>query len=235
MIAMQAPELASLCYNGPMASEADPYQVLGISRSAGLNDVRQAYRRAALKYHPDSRPADPAAAERRFHAVCEAYRTILATFGPAAVAGAFDQDRTNSPVDFARRQGGWRTGARPPGRPMDRRGWGYWPISQKVTLATCRETKVFVWFWALAVVVGAAVSCFAVELGPAGEALENPRVGDLLAAGATGIAVYLLALAGMIAAIVMTRKAVIMTVQFGLRLLPAPFHSRGRRRLDAKG
>jgi molecular chaperone DnaJ len=42
----------------------DPYQVLGVSRDASDEEVKQAYRRLAKKYHPDRNPGDQEAAKR---------------------------------------------------------------------------------------------------------------------------------------------------------------------------
>lgn len=53
----------------------DPFSTLGLSRDATLVEARQAYRRLALKHHPDLNPGDPTAAER-FKAVLRAYRAI---------------------------------------------------------------------------------------------------------------------------------------------------------------
>ncbi len=36
----------------------DPYQVLGVSRNAAADEVKEAYRRAARQYHPDKNPRD---------------------------------------------------------------------------------------------------------------------------------------------------------------------------------
>ena len=54
---------------------ADPYTVLGVPRSADAADIKAAYRKLALKYHPDRNPGD-AAAEERFKEISEAYATL---------------------------------------------------------------------------------------------------------------------------------------------------------------
>ena len=53
----------------------DYYEVLGIERGAGLDDIKKAYRRLALKYHPDKNPNDPEA-EERFKEAAEAYGVL---------------------------------------------------------------------------------------------------------------------------------------------------------------
>lgn len=42
----------------------DPYQVLGVSRDASDEEIKQAYRRLSKKYHPDMNPGDEAAAKK---------------------------------------------------------------------------------------------------------------------------------------------------------------------------
>jgi len=76
-------------------SKRDYYEVLGVSRSADAGTIKSAYRKLALKYHPDRNPGD-ASAEERFKEAAEAYGVLAdATkrqrydqFGHAGVSGA---------------------------------------------------------------------------------------------------------------------------------------------------
>ena len=53
----------------------DPYKVLGVSRDASDEEIKQAYRRLAKKYHPDLNPGDQEAA-KRMQEVNAAYEQI---------------------------------------------------------------------------------------------------------------------------------------------------------------
>ena len=55
----------------------DPYAVLRIPQSATVAQARAAFRRMALKHHPDRNPTDPRA-HQRFKAILRAYRAVLA-------------------------------------------------------------------------------------------------------------------------------------------------------------
>jgi molecular chaperone DnaJ len=56
-------------------SKADYYEVLGVSRDASEQELKSAYRKMALKYHPDRNPGDHAA-EEKFKQASEAYQVL---------------------------------------------------------------------------------------------------------------------------------------------------------------
>jgi molecular chaperone DnaJ len=56
-------------------SKADYYDVLGVSRSASKDDIKSAYRKLAMKYHPDKNPGNKEA-EGKFKEATEAYQIL---------------------------------------------------------------------------------------------------------------------------------------------------------------
>lgn len=56
-------------------SKQDYYQILGISKSASANDIKTAYRKLAMQYHPDRNPGDKEA-EKNFKQATEAYEVL---------------------------------------------------------------------------------------------------------------------------------------------------------------
>ena len=53
----------------------DYYQILGVSRSASTEEIRKAYRKLAMQYHPDRNPGDKQS-EERFKEINEAYQVL---------------------------------------------------------------------------------------------------------------------------------------------------------------
>lgn len=82
-----------------MSSKRDYYEVLGVARTADAEEIKRAYRRLAMKYHPDRNPGDAKAeAEARFKEAAEAYEVLsdpdkrrrYDQFGHAGVGASHD-------------------------------------------------------------------------------------------------------------------------------------------------
>lgn len=56
-------------------SKRDYYQVLGVERSASADEIKKAYRKMAIKYHPDKNPGDKSS-EEKFKEAAEAYDVL---------------------------------------------------------------------------------------------------------------------------------------------------------------
>lgn len=85
-----------MMYNGDtMVAKRDYYEVLGVSKNASDDEIKKAYRKLAVKYHPDKNPGDKEA-EAKFKEINEAHdvladkqkRARYDQFGHAGVGGA---------------------------------------------------------------------------------------------------------------------------------------------------
>src|SRR2546425_11026424 len=56
-------------------AKGDYYEILGAERNAGEEEIKKAYRKLAVKYHPDKNPGDKTA-EERFKELGEAYEVL---------------------------------------------------------------------------------------------------------------------------------------------------------------
>ena len=56
-------------------AKADYYETLGVSKSASKDEIKSAYRKLAMKYHPDRNPGDKKA-EEKFKEISESYEIL---------------------------------------------------------------------------------------------------------------------------------------------------------------
>jgi molecular chaperone DnaJ len=86
--------------------QRDYYEILGVAKTASLEEIKSAYRKAALKWHPDRNPEHKEEGELRFRESTEAYsilsdaqkRQIYDTYGHAGLAGAGVQPDFNGTI-----------------------------------------------------------------------------------------------------------------------------------------
>src|SRR6202040_3277911 len=76
-------------------NQRDYYEVLGVTRTAAVEEIKSAYRKSALKWHPDRNPENKSEAEQKFRECTEAYsvlsdaqkRQVYDTYGHAGLSG----------------------------------------------------------------------------------------------------------------------------------------------------
>ena len=91
-----------------MAEKRDYYEVLGVEKNADADTIKKAYRKAAIKYHPDKNPGDKEA-EERFKEAAEAY-DVLSNEDKRARYDRFGHAGMNGPGDGAGGFGGFGAG-----------------------------------------------------------------------------------------------------------------------------
>ncbi len=80
-----------------MAEKRDYYEVLGVSRNADAAEIKKAYRKLALQYHPDRNPGDKDA-EEKFKEAAEAYDKKNAVMTNSVMRGWGEPEGLAEPV-----------------------------------------------------------------------------------------------------------------------------------------
>ena len=88
-------------------AETDYYKMLGVNKNASKNDIKKAYRKLAMKYHPDQTKGDKSA-EEKFKKISEAYAVLsdaekrkqYDTFGSAGFQQRYSQEDIFRGSDF---------------------------------------------------------------------------------------------------------------------------------------
>jgi molecular chaperone DnaJ len=90
----------------PKSHQRDYYEILGVTKTASVEEIKAAYRKAALKWHPDRSPENKEEADHRFRECTEAYsvlsdtqkRQIYDTYGHEGLAGVGTQPDFNGTI-----------------------------------------------------------------------------------------------------------------------------------------
>ena len=106
-----------------LLSTRDPHGVLGISPGASEKEIKEAYKKLAMRHHPDRNPGDREGAERRFKEISEAYARLSGGGGSSqqqqqssgGFRGGFSQEDADRLFSELFRQAGARPGGGFPG------------------------------------------------------------------------------------------------------------------------
>lgn len=91
-----------------LSDMVDYYEVLGVPRRASAEAIKKAYRKLALRWHPDKNPENKEEAERRFKQVAQAYevlsdarkRDVYDRYGEAGVEGGGGSGPCHDPFEY---------------------------------------------------------------------------------------------------------------------------------------
>jgi len=179
----------AVCFDLVVGDE--PYRILGVSRDATAHELRRAFRKAVLKYHPDVHDGSPDEGARLLHQARQAYQTILEDMHRRKHRPLHEERRAHIPPP-------WPAGAseRPP-----RRSW---------RAAVLRRLDALAWWmfafpWLVALTAGLVMIAAAIILpqpasdpppaGPPAGVEEPDPLGALfglsLAIGALGLVLHL--------------------------------------------
>ena len=78
----------------------DYYAVLGVDKNSSITDIKKAYRKLALKYHPDKNNSNEA--KEKFQQIAEAYQTLSNEKAKYFGLGKITEDQV---TNFAKRKG----------------------------------------------------------------------------------------------------------------------------------
>ena len=192
-----------------MVAFTDPFEVLGLDRGATLSDAHMAYRRAALKHHPDRCRGDRRAAEQRFSRIADAYRGACRAIRRAETgARARRAYPTYQPADFTRMDLGWQ-GDGLGGMEMtgDER-LGRLPGSHRIAVPTRNEPKAFLGLWALALLAALAVTCLYARVRIGNGYLDDLSLAEAAIIAVLPVAAYAALAAGALTTVLLSRKVV---------------------------
>ena len=201
-----------------MLTEVGFCEVLGIAPAASVEEIRRAYRKAALKCHPDRCPDDPAAV-KRFRKITEAYRAAMRSRRRGC------RDHKFTPQELAMKDWKKPTAGFVAVKPGDGMAWLERLGGRKLALPTINENAFFVCFWVVAVVLTLVVVRLLGEFLLADRSWESLSVLDIVIFAAAPLATYAAAVAATIIVIVLTRQIVYLAIQLRLgwmRALPGP-------------
>lgn len=191
-----------------MMTVAEAYQVLEVSPSADIEQVKLAYRKAALTCHPDSRPADPVAAQEKFVRVHEAYRILLKRFHPAA-----------TPQQLASMLDGWNPWEAVATRAEERgkRGGGHRPGWMRVIRPTKDENIFFIIFWVVGMGMALLTTYAWFKLRLEGKFYDDVSDWELVLMGISSIIVFAVVMALTYILLVLSREMVYLAMRFVTR------------------